>query len=54
MFATGPGGLWIFNPSGKIIGKIKIPEATSNCALSDDEKTLYITADMYILRLKMR
>ena len=54
MFATGPGGIWIFNSSGKLAGKLKVPEATSNCAFSSDEKTLYITNDMYVLRLKMR
>lgn len=54
VFATGPGGIWIFNKEGKVLGKIKLDEATSNCALSPDEKTLYITNDMYVLRLKMR
>jgi len=54
VFASGPGGLWIFNAEGKVLGKLKIPEATANCALSDDEKTLYITSDMYVIRLKMR
>jgi gluconolactonase len=54
IFATGPGGVWIFNLTGKLLGKIKITEATSNCALSDDEKTLYVTADMYVVRVKLR
>jgi gluconolactonase len=54
VFATGPGGVWIFSKEGKLLGKIKIPEATSNCALSPDEKTLYITADMYVVRVKLR
>jgi gluconolactonase len=54
VFASGPGGLWIFNSAGKLLGKIKLPEATSNCALSTDQKTLYITEDMYVLKLKMR
>jgi gluconolactonase len=53
VFATGPGGVWIFNSEGKPLGKIKLDEATSNVALSPDEKTLYITNDMYLLR-KMR
>jgi gluconolactonase len=53
-FATGPGGVWIFNKEGKLLGRIQIPEATANCAFSPDEKTLYITADMYLLRVKMR
>jgi gluconolactonase len=53
-FATGPGGVWIFDQSGKILGKIKIPELTSNCAFSEDEKTLFVTADMYLVRVKLR
>jgi gluconolactonase len=54
VFATGPGGIWIFDKSGKVLGKIKLPEATSNCALTPDEKTLFITSDMYLLRVKLR
>ena len=54
VFATGPGGVWIFNKEGKLLGKLKLIESASNCALSSDEKKLYITNDMYVLRLKMR
>lgn len=54
VFASGPGGIWIFNKNGKVLGKIKLTEAASNCALSDDDKILYITNDMYVLRVKMR
>lgn len=54
VFATGPGGVWIFNSEGLALGRIKFPESTSNVALSGDEKTLFITADMYVLRVKMR
>ena len=53
VFATGPGGVYIFNSEGKKLGHIKLDEATSNIALSPDEKTIYITNDMYVLRLKM-
>jgi len=54
VFASGPGGIWIFNKEGKVLGKIKISEATSNCALADDDKTLYATSDMYVVRIKLR
>jgi gluconolactonase len=54
IFATGPGGIFIFNPAGKAIGRIHLTELASNCALSADEKTLYVTNDMNILRIKMR
>jgi gluconolactonase len=54
VFASGPGGIWIFNRNGTLLGKIKFPEFVSNCALSADEKVLYITADAYLLRVRMR
>ncbi len=54
VFATGPGGIWFFNSQGKLLGKLHLSEQTSNCALSSDEKTLYITNNMYVLRVKMR
>ncbi|MCW3087779.1 MAG: SMP-30/gluconolactonase/LRE family protein [Sediminibacterium sp.] len=54
VFATGPGGVWIFNSAGKLLGRILVPEATSNCAFSADEKTLFVTNDMNILRIKLR
>ncbi|MEO6233305.1 MAG: SMP-30/gluconolactonase/LRE family protein [Ferruginibacter sp.] len=54
VFATGPGGVSVFNKVGKRLGLIKLPVSTSNCAFSPDEKTLYITNDMNILRVKLR
>jgi gluconolactonase len=55
IYATGPGGIWIFNKNAKLLGKIKINGVpTSNCVLTPDEKTLFITANMYVLRVKMR
>ena len=54
VFATGPGGLWIFNKEGQVLGKLKLSHPTSNCALSPDEKTLYISNHMQVLRFKMR
>ncbi len=54
LFASGPGGIWIFNPAGKPIARIYTGEATSNCAFSADEKTLFMTADDYVLKLALR
>jgi gluconolactonase len=54
VFATGPGGVWIFNADGKILGKIKISVPTANCAFSSDEKTLFLTSDNYLLRLGIK
>lgn len=54
VFATGPGGVWIFDKDAKVLGRIRLPVPTANCAFSPDQKTLYMTADNYLLRLKMR
>ncbi|NND07803.1 MAG: SMP-30/gluconolactonase/LRE family protein [Saprospiraceae bacterium] len=54
ILATGPGGVWIFSPSGQVLGKLKTGQATSNCALDDKEEHLYITADMFLVRLKLQ
>jgi len=53
IFATGPGGVWIFDPQGTPMAKIRTGQLTSNCALSSDEKTLYVTADMHLLRVRL-
>jgi len=54
VFSSAPGGIWIFNRSGKLIGKLSgLSAPASNCTFSGDEKTLYITNDMNILRLKL-
>jgi gluconolactonase len=54
IFSSGPGGIRVFNAEGKMLGRLKLENPASNCALSPDQKTLYITNDMYVLRLKMR
>lgn len=54
IYASGPGGVWFFNSEGKMLGRLNVPNSCSNTALSADEKTLYVTNDMYVLRLKMR
>lgn len=54
LFATGPAGLFIFNPNGKPIARIHTGQATANCAFSADEKRLFIAADDYILEVKLK
>jgi len=54
VFATGPGGVWIFSPGGRHLGTIKTGEATANCAFNQDKSVLYMTADGYLLRVKIK
>ena len=54
LFATGPGGVLVITPQGKHLGTIMTGQATSNCAFGDDGQTLYMTADDYLMRVKLR
>ncbi|WP_422930311.1 SMP-30/gluconolactonase/LRE family protein [Singulisphaera sp. PoT] len=53
LFASGPGGILIFAPDGTHLGTIDTGEATANCGWGEDGSTLYITADMYIGRIRL-
>jgi gluconolactonase len=52
IWSSGPGGLLILSPAGKLLGRIEMGELTSNCAWGDDGSTLYLTVDGYICRIK--
>ncbi|MER2492735.1 SMP-30/gluconolactonase/LRE family protein [Catenovulum sediminis] len=54
VFATGPEGVWLFNPDGKVLAKIKVPHFCANLAFDENEKNLYITAHKKLLRIKLR
>ncbi len=53
IFATGPGGVWIFTRYGNPLGRIDTGEATANCALNADESMLYMCADDYLMRVPL-
>ena len=54
LFATGPGGVFVFDKSGNPIARIFTGQATANCAFSTDEKTLFMTADDYVLQMELK
>lgn len=55
LFATGPGGVWIMDSTGRDLGRILTNGvATSNIAFNADRTTMFITADSLLLRVKLR
>ncbi len=54
IFATGPGGVWVLTPQGEHLGIIRTEQATSNCTLDAKNNYLYMTADMYLMRIRLR
>ena len=53
LFATGPGGVLIFDKDAHHLGTLATGEATANCGWGDDGSTLYLTADMYLGRVRL-
>jgi gluconolactonase len=54
VWSTGPGGVLIISPDGKHLGTILTGQATGNCCWGDDGASLYITADMFLYRVKTK
>jgi gluconolactonase len=54
LFATGPGGVLVISSSGKLLGRIDTTQPTANCAWGDDGSTLYITANMFLCRVRTK
>ncbi len=52
VFATGPGGVYVFAPDGTHLGTLATGVPTANCGWGDDGSTLYITADKQLVRIK--
>lgn len=53
LYCTAPGGIWIFNPAGKHLGTIKPTEVPANCGWGNDGKTLYMTAQTGLYRIRL-
>ena len=55
LYVTGPKGIWVWNPAGRHVGTIVIPEQPANLAWGDsDYSTLYITATTSVYKLHTR
>ncbi|MEO1370429.1 MAG: SMP-30/gluconolactonase/LRE family protein, partial [Acidobacteriota bacterium] len=53
IYATGPGGLFIFADDGRHLGTVRLPDPTANVTFGGaDRSTLYITSNHRLLRLE--
>lgn len=54
LYSTAGDGVQVFLPDGRLIGKIRTPEAASNCRFGGaDLKTLFITARTRVWRVEL-
>jgi gluconolactonase len=54
IWATGPGGVYVFSAAGKHLGTLATGVPTANCGFGDDGSTLYITADKSLVRVRTK
>jgi len=54
LWATGPGGVLIISPAGKLLGRILLGKSTANCTFGDDGTTLYMTSSDRVCRVKTK
>jgi len=55
LFASGPDGVLIISPAGKLLGLIRIYRGpASNCAFNESKDVLYITNDDRVLQVKLK
>jgi gluconolactonase len=52
IWATAPSAVYVLSPDGTHLGTIRPPEDPANCAWGDDGRSLYITAETGLYRLK--
>lgn len=54
VFSCGPGGIHVLTPAGRALGRIRLPEFTTNFVFGDDDlQTLYITASTSVYKLRL-
>jgi len=51
IWSTGPGGVRIISPQGKVLGQLVIPEIVANVGFAEDAKTVYLTGSTSLYRL---
>ncbi len=54
LWSSGPGGVVILSPQGTLLGRIITGQATANTTFGQDGSTLFITADMFLLKVKTK
>ena len=53
VLCTGEGGVWVFEPSGDLIGRLDMPEVTANCAFGGpDGRTFFMTSTTSIYAVR--
>ena len=53
LFATGPGGVHVLTPRGKLLGVIATGKPIANCCLGEDGRSLFMTSQDMLARVPL-
>jgi gluconolactonase len=55
LYTTGPGGIHVLDPKGRLLGRLKVPAHCTNMAWGDDDwRSLYITTIGAVYRTRVK
>lgn len=55
VWCTGPGGVWVFSPAARLLGRIAVPEVVGNLHWGgSDFRTLFLAASTSVYAVKTR
>ena len=54
IFTTGPNGILVLSPAGKLLANIKFNDMLTNCAFDSDENYLYVTGFSIVARIALK
>jgi gluconolactonase len=54
VYCTGPGGIWVHDPQGRVVARLRIPHHPTNFAFGDDDwRSLYVTQLGWVMRTRV-
>ena len=54
IFTTGPNGILVLSPDGRLLANIKFKDMLTNCAFDSDENYLYVTGYSIVARIALK
>jgi gluconolactonase len=51
VWSTGPGGITIVSPAGKVLGRLQLPQSSNIAFGGDDYKSVFFTSGSTIYRM---
>jgi gluconolactonase len=53
VYCTGPGGIWVHNPQGGVLARMKVPGHPTNLGFGDDDwRSIYVTCVGNVVRTR--